>query len=472
MKVRRMVLYDRNTPAKLCMADVGQDIPWPDPRDERSNMGFLREGNMQKTTARKRMFGMVVALSTALTSALMVIPDGAGAAAGNGVTSSTITIGVPYIDLAALASEGVKLNQGSWPDAFNALVSNLNSHGGIDGRKVQIVFGSVNPAEASSAQAVCTQVTEDNAIFVAMSPYQPECYVVTHHIPTINASLPGGLPTSAAPNFTLTAPPSAFDPLQLAVYAKEGLFKGKKVAIVGTEQNDLAELGLVQSILQKLHVHVVQKAVETALATDQAAVQQEDSDFVQKFQSEGVNEVVAVGSESSAWPVGLTEIQSNFNPPWIATLSSALSSVIGGGSATAKYLSNVTTAEGTLSTQQYWTDPLVQQCVHIIRKAYPSDTIDAPSAGGNTSDHTYVSPEGACQDLALFKAIAGAAGKNLTVASFTKAGYRLRNVVLPGSGGLVSFAPGRPYAVGPVYVGKYNAASNQLVFSTRNAASG
>ena len=41
----------------------------------------------------------------------------------------------------------------------------------------------------------------------------------------------------------------------------------------------------------------------------------------------------------------------------------------------------------------------------------------------------------ACQDLALFAKIADTAGKKLTVASFTKAGYSLKNITIPGSGG-------------------------------------
>ena len=53
---------------------------------------------------------------------------------------------------------------------------------------------------------------------------------------------------------------------------------------------------------------------------------------------------------------------------------------------------------------------------------------------------TAVSVIQACQYLTLFQKIADAAGKNLTVASFTKAGYALKNASIPGTGGgLVSF---------------------------------
>ena len=55
----------------------------------------------------------------------------AAACPDQGVTSTTIKVGIPYLDLSSLASQGVKLTQGSWPDAYGALIANLNAHGGI-----------------------------------------------------------------------------------------------------------------------------------------------------------------------------------------------------------------------------------------------------------------------------------------------------------------------------------------------------
>lgn len=417
---------------------------------------------------------IAIASATALIAVMTLAvgsPGPASASTNGAVTSTTIRIGIPYIDFSALASVGVKLNQGSVQDAYNALIANLNAHGGINGRKVVAVYAPVNPTNTTSALAVCTQLTEDTPVFVAMSPYMPDCYLSDHDTPTLNATLPGQLPRSAAANFTLSPPPSAYDPVQLGVFDKMGLFKGKKVALVASKQNDLAELSVVQSTLKRLHVNVVQTAISTALATDQTALDQQTAAFVQKFQSEGVDEVVAVGSASGGWPVSLTDIQSSFNPPWIATSSSTLSGVIAGGSANTSYLEDLTTSIPGPSSIQEWTEPLVQQCVSVIKKAYPSDTITPPSSTSNSSDHTYIAPESACQDMAMFVKIARAAGKKLTVASFTQAGYSLRNVTFPGSGGPVSFGPGRPYAVGPVFVGKYSAATKQIVFSAKSATS-
>ena len=75
----------------------------------------------------------------------------------------------------------------------------------------------------------------------------------------------------------------------------------------------------------------------------------------------------------------------------------------------------------------------------------------------------------ACQDLALFAKIADTAGKKLTVASFTKAGYSLKNISIPGAGGLVSFANNQPYSIGPVQIVVYSPTSKTLVSASTPA---
>lgn len=419
----------------------------------------------------RRRAGMLIGAAAAVCAATLAGVSPSGASSPNsGVTSKTIHIGVPYIDFSSLRALGIKLTQGSYPDAYNALIHNLNAHGGIDGRHAVAYFEGVNPTGTASTLAVCTQLAQDDHIFVAMSPYMPECYLQTYKIPTLNATFQGSPTAGAAQNFTLAPPPAAYDPLQLSVFAKKGLFKNKKVGVFAGSLTDAPELRVVRASLKKLHVKVVQSATDSAPATDQTASNQQIGVITQRFQSAGVNEVVAVGTGSSSWPEGLLANQSSYNPHWIATQYTALSGSIGGSSGNnPRYLKTaLTSAPGPVSVQE-WSDPLVQHCVKIIKKAYPNDTITPPSTAGNGSDHSYVAPEAACQNIAMFEKIAKAAGKKLTVATFTRAGYSLRNVTFPGSGGPVSFGPGRAYAIGPVYVGRYSVAKNQLVFATKSA---
>ena len=157
-----------------------------------------------------------VAVATGMAVATIVImlvgtAGVAAASANGGVTSSAIRIGVPYIDFSSLAAEGVKLTQGSFPDAYGALIANMNAHGGVNGRKIVAYYAPVNLANGTvGVDAVCTTLTEDHTIFLAMAPYEPNCYVVNHSTPTVNATFEGAAPVATAPNFTLTPPANAY----------------------------------------------------------------------------------------------------------------------------------------------------------------------------------------------------------------------------------------------------------------------
>jgi hypothetical protein len=397
-------------------------------------------------------------------------PAGASSPADQGVTAKSINIGIPYVNFAALQSLGVTLNDGSFPDAYNALIANLNAHGGVDGRKLVPYYVEMNPAVPSQATSSCAQLTEDNKVFVAISPVFPDCYQQDHDTPVIAGSLPGTLPKGVAPDFTLVTPASAYDPLQFAMFKKLGVFKNKKVGLYVGETSDEPELKIVQSALKKLHVNVVLSAINSTPETDPVASDQEVQSIALRFQSAGVNEVIGVGGAgSTSWPIALLANQSSYKPPWIATNESSLLSYVQSAKGNNPYLDNVMASTPIPSFYQWWQDPAIRKCASIVHKAYPSDTItppanpSSPEAVKTSTDTTYASVAEACQYLAMFAKIADAAGKNLTVATFSHAGFGLRNVSFPGSGGPVSFGPNQPYAVGPVNVVVYNRTSKTLV---------
>jgi hypothetical protein len=394
---------------------------------------------------------------------------GASSPADQGVTPSTIRIGISVINFAALRAVGVNLNDGNYQDAVSALTANMNAHGGVDGRKVVPYFVEMNPASASSISSSCSELTEDDKAFIVLFPVYPDCFQQTYDTPVIGGVLPGTLPASAAADFSLTPPDAAYDPVQLAAFDKRGAFKGKKVGLF-YGADDTSEAKVVQTDLKKLHVDVVLSAEDGLTATDTVAVDQEAQTIALRFQDAGVNEVVGVGGTgATTWPRALQDNQSRYKPPWIATNVTALASYVASAKGKNPYLDNVMTASPVSSAYQVWTDPAVQKCAAIVRKAYPLDPIAAPvnpsspQAASSGSDTTYAAVEAACQDLAIFAKIADAAGKDLTVASFTKAGYQLRNVTFPGSGGPVSFGPDRPYAIGKANVVAYDPRSGTLV---------
>ena len=414
------------------------------------------------------MAGFAVVTGTTFT----VAPTTATAAspADQGVTATTIRIGIPVIDFPALEAVGVKLNDGNFQDAYLALTANMNAHGGVDGRKVIPYFALDNPAVASSDASSCTELTEDDHVFIVMLPVYPDCYLVTHDTPAIEGEFPDLVPASAAPDFSLTPPDSAYDPVQLAAFKARGAFNGKKVGIYYAIGSDAAEAKAVQSDLKKLKVDVVAVAGVSVPPTDTLASDEATQSIALRFKDAGVNEVIGVGGSGAVeWPRALKDTQSTYDPPWIATNITALESNVAAANGGNSYFDNVLASTPVPSAYQEWKDPAMQKCAAIVRKAFPSDAIGQPAdptrsqANGNSDNTTYAAVESACQNLAILAKIADQAGRNLTVASFTKAGYGLRRVTFPGSGGPVSFGINQPYAIGKANVVVYDPRSGALV---------
>jgi hypothetical protein len=426
----------------------------------------------------KRALPAAAALVTVLGTMLVTGPTAAGAAsspADQGVTATTIQGGNPYVNFVALKSVGVDINEGSFPDAYNAIAAYMNAHGGFDGRKLVMNYAEMNPAVAADQTSSCTALTEDDHIFIAFAPVFPACYQTTHDTLVEGGSLPGAVTASTAPDFSLAAPDAPFDAIMLADFQKRGVFKGKKVAIFYGADSDKPEVTAVQADLKKLHIPLTLTAEDSAVATDVVASDQETGSIAERFQSAGVNVVIGVGgSGSTTWPRAQLDNQSTYKPLYIPTSESSLDSYVESAKGGNPYLDLVLTATPTPFTYVQWQDPAIQKCVAIVRKAYPSDTINAPLNPTNPAaasvPATATSVIQACQYLTLFQKIADAAGKKLTVASFTKAGYALKNASIPGTGGgLVSFANNQPYAIGPITVVTYNSTSKTLVPASATA---
>jgi len=420
---------------------------------------------------RKRHVAVITATVATICATMGMVgrPAAAVSDGTQGVTATTIRVGIPYVDVAAVKAVGVDIDWGNVPHAFTAIIDGLNAHGGINGRKIVPFIVAVNPTGTAAAASTCTQLTQDDSVFVAIAPLMPDCYL-QRGVPVVGSVLQGAGVHTLAQNFGLTPPQSAYDPLQLSVYAKQGVFKGKKVAIFAGAVTDQSEIPVVQSALHGLHVHVVTTAVDSAPQGDLAASNQQVTSIVQRFQSAGVNEVVAVGSGSAVWPQGLSAIQSAYNPPWVATSESEFTGDVAGDN-NPTYLKKVVTSTPLTPPAAIWNNGGTQRCVQAVKKAYPADHINAYEASLPASQATWMGVEIACADMALFAAIAKAAGPHLTVSSFVHAGYGLRNLTLPGSSTTISFGPNRPYALGPVYMVRYDPATKALVYATKSSNS-
>lgn len=394
---------------------------------------------------------------------------GAGAQSEQGVTPGTIKVGVTYPDVAAIRNV-INVDPGNYQVAYTTLFNQINSKGGIDGRKIVPFFAAVNPLGTAGAATACTQLTEDDNVFAVLGFFQqPDtaCYLQTHNVPIIGASLTAEQAKQAtAPWYNNLISDSDLVPKEMAVFKQEGVFKGKKVAVVGTNI-DQPEINLVLPVLRKEGVDVVQTAVNSVPDTDTAAQVQEYGTIAQRFQSAGADVVVSVGNSGNGFPSALQTTQSSYRPRIVATDYTDLDAYTSNKAGyTQSILKDAITAGGIPPASIWWNDPTMKRCFATIQAAEPSAVINNPVTATSSTPVTWTAPQTACVQVALFADIVKAAGKTLTTKTFANGAASLTHVTLPGGGGTFNFSSGHNDGDGPVFVYQWSPTKNVLALKT------
>lgn len=420
---------------------------------------------------RKRM-AAVAMLLMAMATIIQLVAVGAAEGAtqnGNGVSSTSIKVGITYPDVAAIASI-INVNPGNYQVAYTTLIDQINSRGGINGRKIIPVFAPVDPLGTSGAATACTHLTEDESVFAVLGFFQAadvDCYLVQHDTPIIGASLTAAQSATAkAPWFNNIISDSDLIPKEMAIFKQEGAFAGKKIGVVGTSP-DQGEMNLVIPALHKVKANVIQTAVNGVPDTDTAAFNQEYNVIAEKFKSSGVNTVVAVGNAGNSWAEALQINQSTYHPRIVATdyidLDAYVTNKLGYEKSIIK---DGLTAGGYAPVAVVWDDPAMKRCIATIHAAEPDATINDPVTATSSTPVTWTAPELACQQMALFSDFVKAAGKTLTNQTLVKGAKSVGKVNIPGGGGALSFPAGHGDGDGPVFVYQWNPTKKVLQLKT------
>lgn len=411
----------------------------------------------------------------AITATLMAITGfvvvGSGVAGsttatpGQGVTPTSIKLGITYLDAAAIKNI-VNIDPGNFQVAYTALINQINAKGGINGRKIVPVFEPVDPIGTTPAATACTALTEDDKVFAVIGFFQAAdtaCYLDTHDTPLIGATLTNAESAQArAPWFNNVISDNDLIPKEMAAFDQERAFAKTKVAVVG-DTSDQAEIDLVLPQLKRLKVDVVQRAINSVPDTDQAATDSEYALIAQKFQSAGANVVIAVGDAGVSWPEALQANQSTYLPRLIVPDYSDLETVLASKrNSTGAEFNGALTAGGTPPPATEWNDPAMRRCVATVHAAEPNAVINDPVTATASTPVTWDAPENACQVMALFEDIVKFAGTTLNNATFNQAGRSLTHITIPGGGGTYDFGAGHRDGDGPVFVYEWNTAAKKL----------
>jgi hypothetical protein len=383
--------------------------------------------------------------------------------AAPGVTASSVKIGIVYPNYAALAQYGLNINQGSFPDAYRALIAKINAAGGVDGRKIVPVYGEYSLLSPAASTQTCVQLTADDSVFAVLGTFESDsqalCYTQTHKTAVIGSSLSNAdYALAQAPWFALDHG-SDDAASAIGVLAAGGRLTGKKVAVIALQQDEVSMDSSALPALKAIGITPVATAVITASTSDSTALGSQVAVAAQKFQVAGADVVIIVGGLATEYPP--IEARTTFRPELMFTSASDATAATVSSKVNTAVFKNALAAD--VATD--FNDPAVQTCIQTVEAAYPSlkGKLVNPTLVKSGSPTLATSVDGACTELGLFTAIAGKAGSDLNYDTFQQAGVSLGKVHIPYYTGDADYTPSTPYGDVPDVLFTFNPASSQFV---------
>jgi Periplasmic binding protein len=380
-------------------------------------------------------------------------------ASATGVTASTIRIGVTYPDLAALNKLGlIKIDDGDFAGISKALVDDINKHGGVGGRQLQLFTAKYSVLGNTEQLAVCTQMTQDNKVFMILGGFIGDnnlCPIQQYKTGVIFAEGAGfnqiTLAKARAPFTTFEASDERSTEALVKILAQQGTLKGKTIGVYGTLSASKPLVDLTAKDLKDAGFPVKDTAINDAPATDTQAFNSQDKVIGSRFQNEGIDLVFV----QVTVPPGANWDNIGYHPSMYAPQQSLVSS----GAYTNPY--GKFPVVGALAAGA---DPNLgydSAAMKHCRDAYTAETgktvlplTEEQKTGKSTG---FVALQQTCAELQMFVAAANKAGANLTPDTWLKGLESVGKIELalaPQS----SFAPGKPDGQDSFQLVKFNPA--------------
>jgi hypothetical protein len=409
----------------------------------------------------------VVAAVVVLACSLgLALPAAAGAAtpvdrastSARGVTKSTVNVVFPVVNLQALSSEYGFAGDVEYTEQAKAIrlfVGQINAAGGINGRKINAIISSFNPASESDMRALCKDWTEGSpaafAVLDGVGDWTGDnelCITQEGHTPFIGQwTTVSNWTQEGSPYLWWTGPDDA-SILQAVVQWGHGagLLGGqRKVGVIAGDRasdqlaldDDLKRIG-------------VQPVVETipAQPAEAAATGSDAPLIVEKLRAAGVDSVIPLMPFNAFLPVLSAETQQKYFPKLLlsdyeSSIESALGllpipfekALDGQEGVTTETLGGI---DDSRPEAQGGYDPGVRSCWNTWHKAYPQ----IPKGNMNDFIEEQGPVQGWCQEIRLFAKAATMAGPDLNRRTFVEAMSKITDY--PGGySPVLSFGPGK-----------------------------
>jgi len=393
---------------------------------------------------------LVVAAALVAVPAACTAPAAAGAAtvavsdastSTRGVSRAAVNVAFPVANLDALASTYGFAGDVEYTEQTKAIllfVDQINKSGGINGRRINPIITSYNPANDAEMQALCEQWTQGSpgvfAVLDGVGTFTGDnqlCVTQQGHTPFVSQwTTVSNFTQEGAPYLWWTGPDDAAVLQALVDWGKrQGTIGGKaKLGIIaGDRASD--QTALQHYLLPDLKRIGVTPVVELipAQASENAATGSDSTLVVEKLRTAGVTSVIPLIPFNAFLPVLVAQTQQQYFPRLLLSdyedsIESSLGlipvpfakALSGQDGVTTETLGGI---DDPRPESQGGYDPGVRSCWTIWHKAYP----EVPKGNMNDDIEEQGPVQGWCQEIHLFARAATGAGRNLNRRTFVTA---------------------------------------------------
>ncbi len=375
------------------------------------------------------------------------VPVSQASTSTRGVTSTTINVAFPVANLDSLASTYGFAGDVEYTEqakAIHLFVNQINDSGGINGRTIEPIISSYNPASDASMQALCDNWTQGNpGVFAVLDGVgtftgtNELCVTQQGRTPLLSQwTTVSTFTEEGAPYLWWTGPDDAAVLQALVDWAKAQGTIGRKAklgVVVGDRASD--QTALHQFLIPDLSRIKVVPVVETipAQTSETAATGSDATLIVEKLREAGVTSVVPLIPFNAYLPMLVAQTQQKYFPRLLLSdyensIESSLGLIPVPFEKALNGQEGVTTETlGGIDNPRPYSkggyDPGVRSCWTIWHKAYPQ----IPKGNMNDDIEEQGPVQGWCQEIHLFAQAAKDAGRNLNRRTFVTAMSKIKN---------------------------------------------
>ncbi|HXW35470.1 MAG TPA: hypothetical protein VEJ87_12905 [Acidimicrobiales bacterium] len=336
-------------------------------------------------------------------------------------------VGVALVNFSCIEQfvNTIRTNQ---DQVYQDYINWINSHGGIDGRKIIPDYQSYCPIGNTQALSLCTQFTEDAHVFAVIGDFvdfsgdSQTCIARDHDTVLLTFDLSQAIINQSPPGLIILPgqTPERSDAVLISLMNAQHTLKGKKVAILSEIDSQSVVQNSVEPGLKKLGIPIGSTAIlNVGSSADTSEAQTQLASFIERWKSENVTALFVSGTEvASQQFIEMVRQQM----PTVTLISDDNSTdILGYAQQEERAGRRPNPYEGIIlvggpTPQEYDASSNWKYCANIYQdetgKVAPNAVTVTPGPNGKTLD-TYGTINDACQLLTEMQEIAQRAGPNL-----------------------------------------------------------